>query len=139
MHRLEKNLEIAGFFCLALTIVTALFYLYLHMRGLAQAIPHDAPVGAGTDIGLIVGALTAGLPALATATYGIRVIGDFAGISRRSQRTHDGVAKIVERLRKKKPDLRRTRAEVRAAADIMLGDVAGWRLSAESRGLAIPG
>jgi hypothetical protein len=34
----------------------------------------------------LVIAVTAGLPALAIATYGIRVIGDFEGIATRSQR-----------------------------------------------------
>ena len=129
MHRLEKRLEVVGLICLTLTIIVAAMYLFL--AGLAH--------GEGLDIGYAVAAATAGLPALATATYGIRVIGDFAGISRRSQRTHDGVSAITGRMRAKRPNLRHTRAEVRAAAEIMLGDVAGWRLSAESRGLAIPG
>jgi hypothetical protein len=91
------------------------------------------------DIGLTVAALTAGLPALATATYGIRVIGDFAGISRRSERTHHGLSRQAKALKDAAPNLRVARVRVRAAADVMLGDVAGWRLSAESRGLAIPG
>src|SRR6266540_1382760 len=38
--------------------------------------------------------LTAALPALATASYGIRVIGDFGGIERRSKRTRTGLAPV---------------------------------------------
>ena len=79
------------------------------------------------------------VPALATATYGIRVIGDFAGISRRSERTRHGLAMLVARIDASEPNLHHLWARGRAAADVMLGDVAGWRLSAESRGLAIPG
>ena len=148
MHRLEHRLELVGLACLLMTIVVAAGYLVLVYFGLTggHGEAHAAPTaaageggGGGWDVGLTVAALTAGLPALATATYGIRVIGDFAGISRRSERTHHGLSLIAESLKQDKPGLRTARARVRAAADVMLGDVAGWRLSAESRGLAIPG
>ncbi len=136
MHRLDERLEYAGLACLILTILVAAAYLFLKFRGLAEGV--DAH-GEGWDIGLTVAALTAGLPALATATYGMRVIGDFAGISRRSERTRHGLEVLVKRLNSGEPSLHLVRARVRAAAEVMLGDVAGWRLSAESRGLAIPG
>ena len=82
---------------------------------------------------------TAGLPALATATYGIRVIGDFEGIAKRSQRTHAALSKSIASLERDHFDLDLLRARARAAADVMLGDVAKWRLAAESRPLAVPG
>ena len=142
MHRLEHRLERAGLACFALTIAAALAYLAVKLPDLAArragTRPRREP---GDSFGIVVAALTAGLPALATATYGIRVIGDFAGISRRSQRTHDGVlaALVAADRRRGRRTCSSLRARVRAAADVMLGDVAGWRLSAESRGLAIPG
>ena len=130
MHALEHRLERAGLMCFVLTIVVALAYL---------AVSDLAGGEVAESFGIIVAALTAGLPALATATYGIRVIGDFAGISRRSERTHRGLSAIVKWIDGEEANLHHLRARVRAAADVMLGDVAGWRLSAESRGLAIPG
>ena len=133
MHGLEHRLERAGLVCFVLTVAVALIYL-------AVALPALAGGGeVAESFGVIVAALTAGLPALATATYGIRVIGDFAGISRRSERTRRGLAALVELIDGEAPNLHHLRARVRAAAGVMLGDVAGWRLSAESRGLAIPG
>jgi hypothetical protein len=84
-------------------------------------------------------AATAGLPALATATYGIRVIGDFEGIARRSQRTHAVLSRLIASIERDPLDLELLRARARAAADAMLGDVSSWRLAAESRPLAIPG
>ena len=142
MHRLEHRLERAGLACFVLTIAVALAYLAIKLpelaaRGGEEHGGHGASLA--EDFGVVVAALTAGLPALATATYGIRVIGDFAGISRRSERTHVGLATIARRIEAEDADLHHLRARVRAAADVMLGDVAGWRLSAESRGLAIPG
>ena len=140
MHRLEHRLERAGLTCFVLTIAAALAYLAVKLPDLtAGGGEHGHGAGFAESFGIVVAALTAGLPALATATYGIRVIGDFAGISRRSERTHRGLERIVKRLDGAAPDLHHLRARVRAAADVMLGDVAGWRLSAESRGLAIPG
>ncbi len=138
MHELEHRLERAGLACFGLTVVAALAYL-------AVKLPDLAAGGAGhgeslaESLGVVVAALTAGLPALATATYGIRVIGDFAGISRRSQRTHRGLAALAKQVDGEPANLHSLRARVRMAAEVMLGDVAGWRLSAESRGLAIPG
>ena len=133
MHLLEHRLERAGLVCFVLTVAVALIYLAVQLTGLAGD-------GEGAErFAVVVAALTAGLPALATATYGIRVIGDFAGISRRSERTRSGLAALVAQIDAKEPNLHHLRARVRAAAGVMLGDVAGWRLSAESRGLALPG
>jgi len=146
MHALERRLEWAGLAFFGLTIVAALAYIAVRLPnlvggigGMNGSIEEHGSHAAAEDFGVLVAALSAGLPALATATYGIRVIGDFAGISRRSHRTHEGLAAIARRIEADAPNLHSLRARVRAAAEVMLGDVAGWRLSAESRGLAIPG
>ena len=139
MHRLEHRLERTGLACFGLTIAAALAYLAVKLPDLAASGEHGHGARFADSVGIVVAALTAGLPALATATYGIRVIGDFTGISRRSERTQAGLAAIVRQIEGETPSLHHLRARVRAAAEVMLGDVAGWRLSAESRGLAIPG
>jgi len=83
--------------------------------------------------------LSAILPALATASYGIRIIGDFEGIAKRSERTEQGHHRVTEALLRDPADLMLFRARAQVVADAMLGDVSSWRLSTESRGLAIPG
>jgi hypothetical protein len=88
---------------------------------------------------LVLIMLSAILPTLATASYGIRVIGDFEGISKRSERAAQAHLHVIEALRRDPSDLVLFRARAQNIADAMLGDVASWRLSAESRGLAIPG
>jgi hypothetical protein len=83
--------------------------------------------------------LTAILPTVATAIYGIRVIGDFEGRAKRSERTELGHLRVIEALRRDPADLILFRARAQIISDAMLGDVSSWRLSAESRGLAVPG
>jgi hypothetical protein len=83
--------------------------------------------------------LSVALPALATASYGVRMIGDLEGIARRSERTHTKLDQIIKAIEQDSDDISLLRARARAAADAMLGDVSSWRLSAESRRLAIPG
>jgi hypothetical protein len=83
--------------------------------------------------------LSAILPALATASYGIRIIGDYEGIAKRSERTEANLHRVLEALRRDPANLILFRARAQVVADAMLGDVSSWRLAAESRDLAIPG
>jgi hypothetical protein len=83
--------------------------------------------------------LSAALPSLATATYGVRVIGDFEGTVHRNEHTARSIKQLVAAIQQDPPDFALLRARARTAADVLLGDVQSWRLSAESRGLAIPG
>jgi len=142
MGKLESHLEWTGLALFLFTLLVAadhfltpiLFhassYVVAGLLGLIgkQGLAHTVVVGLG-----------AALPALATATYGIRVIGDFEGIHRRSERTHLALQELIKAVEEDPTDLALLRARARSAADIMLGDVSSWRLSAESRGLAIPG
>lgn len=84
-------------------------------------------------------ATASALPAFATATYGIRIIGDFEGTAHRNEHTWRSIDELVAAIEQDPPDFALLRARARTAADILLGDVQSWRLSAESRGLAIPG
>jgi hypothetical protein len=166
MRRMELRLELTGLCLLVATLLAAIDHLC------------DAPM-VGRALGRLLDAdrviiwLSVALPALATATYGIRVIGDFEGIHQRGERTYrqlmtlsiaikqdagmeldaDETAyerqEMAEGLQKATAetaafeqdpiDFALLRARAGAAADAMLGDVASWRLAAESRGLAIPG
>jgi hypothetical protein len=139
MKRLERHLEYIGLFLFGLTVLVALDHLFdkgdrLHAL-LHWLFVHPWPAH---EVGIGLGAI---LPALATATYGIRVIGDFEGNAKRSERAHQSLKGQIDALdpQRARPDLSILRRRARAAGDAMLGDVSSWRLSAESRGLAIPG
>ena len=87
----------------------------------------------------VVTAITAGFPALATASYGIRVILDFEGIAQRTGRIGSGLEALLVKWAAETPSAARLQQFARNAADIMLGDVAAWRLLTEGRRLTIPG
>jgi hypothetical protein len=137
MHRLEHRLERLGLLLFLATLFTAGLYV---LFALALKIFHCSISEESYEfIKHVVVALTAGLPALATATYGIRVIGDFEGVAKRSARTRAALDRLVETAERDPLDLGTLRVRARTAADAMLGDVENWRLAAESRTLAIPG
>jgi hypothetical protein len=139
MTTLERRLEWIGLTLFVLTVLVALDHL-LFREGLLHCAL--ATLGFHLDHEVANRAaifLSAVLPAFATATYGIRVIGDFEGIARRSERTHESLNGHIMALRQDPPSLDVLRRRARAAGEAMLGDVSSWRLAVESRGLAIPG
>lgn len=139
METLGHRVERAGEFLFGLTLLAAIGLLAVVVFTHWHVTPWQA---------LLVTALAAGLPALATASYGIRVIGDFEGVAHRSRRTCEALDRLVAAIEHDWPEATRTteplqfallRARAHAARDAMLGDVENWRLAAESRDLAIPG
>jgi hypothetical protein len=132
MKRREDWLERAGQLFFGMTLVLAV----VHGWGdhLLEPLYHYIP-----DHQQIIIMLSAVLPTLATAMYGIRVMGDFEGRAKRSERTELAQLRVIEALLRDPSDLILFRARAQVIADAMLGDVSSWRLSAESRGLAIPG
>ncbi len=131
MHALEKRMELTGEILFGLTLAAAVLFLIMTFAT-------DWPISA--EWKYAVTALTAGLPVLATATYGIRVIGDFEGNASRSKRMADELQRLTRAIGSDNPDdLALAQARAREAGEIMLGDIASWRSSAESRGLDLPG
>jgi hypothetical protein len=132
MHWMERGLEYVGLGLLVATVAAALDHHFdapLATTLLSPILqPHQVTIW-----------LSTALPALATACYGIRVIGDFDGIVHRAERTHRQLDQLIAAIQQDPLDFSLLRARASSAADAMLGDVASWRLSAESRGLAVPG
>jgi hypothetical protein len=133
MHWMERALAYAGIFLFVATLVAVLDHLLFNGLLVQFTLGRILPAPEATIW------LSTALPALATASYGIRVIGDFDGIFQRAERTHRQLDQLIAAIMQDPPDFTLLRARARSAADAMLGDVASWRLSAESRGLAIPG
>ena len=138
MSKLECRLEGAGVALFVFTFVAVAAFLGAHWGGWTVT-PWET---------YLVTAIAAGLPALATALYGIRVIGDFDGFARRSQRMCGQLDDLIEALdadwpkenrETQPPNFALLRARARAAETAMLSDVQNWRLAAESRELTIPG
>jgi hypothetical protein len=136
MHWMERGLEFVGYSLLGATLAVA--FVHLFEVSLAEPPVQNLPVGFLPPREAIIW-LSAALPALATASYGIRLIGDFEGVFQRADRTNRQLEQLIAAIQQDPPDFSLMRARARSAADAMLGDVASWRLSAESRGLAVPG
>jgi hypothetical protein len=141
MGKLERRIERLGLALFILTFVLAMaFLVYLKYspshRFDIPSLPHGTVVLYKAVI--LVTALSASLPALASAIYAIRIIGDFGGSARRSERTLAALELLQKAAARDADDLRALRVIARAAAEAMLGDVASWRLATESRALDIP-
>ena len=95
--------------------------------------------GAAHELTYALTAITAGLPALATASYGIGVILDFEGIADRSGRMAAALRGSLAGWDPTRASVAELQGVARLAADIMLGDVAAWRLLAQGKRLKIPG
>jgi hypothetical protein len=129
LHGREHRLERMGEVLFGLTLVTAVTYLAGAMAGR----------GASPEWGYTVTAFTAGLPALGAASYAARMIGDFDGSARRSQRTGAALRAMLDSLSAAPPALTVLRLLAQSADAAITGDIAHWRLSSETRKLAIPG
>lgn len=138
MSALESRLEGLGFGLFVITLFGVAGFLAARWLGWPITIWQ----------GYLVTASAAGLPALATALYGIRVIGDFDGFAKRSKRMCERFADLIDAVESdwpkdsrqlQPPNFALLHARARAAETAMLSDVQNWRLAAESRELTIPG
>jgi hypothetical protein len=129
MHVAARRIERFGEVLFAAVLVAAIGWLLLDLSAtqMASAVRYELT------------AITAGLPAIATAAYGIRVILDFEGIAQRTGRIGSGLDVSLAHWAEETPSAARLKEFARNAADIMLGDIAAWRLLTEGRRLTIPG
>ena len=81
--------------------------------------------------------ISAGLPAVGTAIFGIRVQGDFAGTARRSLSTATRLDATAEQARHA-DELVRAADLFEEAARFMLADLGEWQLAPQQRELVIP-
>lgn len=80
--------------------------------------------------------LAAGLPALGTAIFGIRVQGDYRAAANRARHTAALLGRIVRDLRHTR-DLPRAAELTEQAARVMLADLGEWRLVSELHELSL--
>lgn len=129
MHLAAHRIERFGEVLFAIVLAAAIGWLGLYLVAYETA--------EGLKYPLI--SLTAGLPAIATASYGIRIILDFEGNAGRAKQIAIGLNGLLTRWETGPKTSAALQEFARRAADIMLSDVAAWRLLAEGRRLTIPG
>jgi hypothetical protein len=84
-------------------------------------------------------AITAALPALGGAVYGIRVQGDFGGTAHRSLQTAHELRHVADALAADPARFTQAAAMAELGARVMLSDLAEWQLTYRQRNLDIPG
>lgn len=127
-HHIDRILEAlgAGFVILSMLVAGA------HVVDLFVAF--HAP--AWLDGILIAGAVL--LPALATACYGIRLLGDFEDTSRRSHRLIEELEALSKRLESgRNLSLGELRQCAHLTSDALLANVARWRVAVDSRHISV--
>ena len=100
---------------------------------------HVARPEAAHDLKYLLTAITAGFPAIAASTYGIRLILDLEGIAERARRMAAALRAILADFDDTPATSATLQDLARRSADVMLGDLAAWRLIAEGRRLTLPG
>ncbi len=126
-ERLDHRLEIVG-----LTLfTTALLGCVVLLLGFAFA-PHWVKANSNWFT-----LLSAGLPAIGTAIFGIRVQGDYVGSAVRSEQTARVLEQIADRLTRNSSNLSRAGDLVEEAARAMHADLDEWRLLNQQHDLSV--
>jgi hypothetical protein len=133
MRKLEHRLHSAGEVLFGGTIVACTAWIIAKLGGVPMAF------SGGLGLTEIVTWLTAAMPALGSAFYGIRMQGDFAGVAYRSTVTVARLERLKRALETDPLDYTRLIGRQRRLADIMLTDVAHWRTTYQARPLTLPG
>ncbi|MXP27665.1 hypothetical protein GRI58_02365 [Porphyrobacter algicida] len=93
----------------------------------------------GVDVTELVTFLTALLPAIGGALYGIRMQGDFAGSAERSRAIHWRLERLANAIERDPRDYRGLSRRLKRLTEIMLAEVDQWRQLSEVRPLELPG
>ncbi len=128
MHKLDHMLHSGGQALLILTGLTGVGTLIGLLVAYALVKPYS----------LELSLLSAALPTLGGALFGLRGAGDFAGTARRSAATAERLARMAELLRRDGLSPTLMACALEEAAAIMLADLAEWRSSYADRKLAVP-
>ncbi|MBW6530325.1 hypothetical protein KZ820_06210 [Sphingomonas sp. RRHST34] len=128
LHLLDHRLHRIGMWLFLASLLSCLVFLVGYVAAHAWV---------RANAGVFV-ALSAGLPALGAAIFGIRVQGDFGASAARSSATAADLARYVDALEANGDDLPRVVDLVEGAAATMLADLSDWRQAYERRQLELP-
>jgi len=137
MHRLEHRLHVLGtglFAMTALACVTAMAVeatLAFTGRELSESAAHVFLV--------VMTMITAGLPALGAAIYGIRMQGEFASLAERAHDTHQRLHLLRHTIEHDVPSFDTLRRRIAHLIEIVTSNTADWHRTHHARPLALPG
>lgn len=128
MHRAEHRLHLFGTALFVITVAVG-------MASLLNLLFSDHSVHQASVLSILV---SAGLPTIGAALFGIRGQGDFVGAAGRSSETEAKLRAAAATLRSHPTDLMLSCRAAENAAATMLADLTDWRTAYRHRKLAIP-
>ncbi|CAM3220320.1 SMODS and SLOG-associating 2TM effector domain-containing protein [Sphingomonas antarctica] len=136
MHRLEHRLHKLGG---ALFITTAAVCVLILVFKLAAAFDPETFEHVAKPVGLAATIISAALPAIGAAIYGIRMQGDLAGTSERSAGLAAQLVTLKTVIAADALDFDTLTRRTRRAADLLTRDLATWLHTYHARPLTLPG
>ena len=134
MHHLEHRLHrlggvlftVTALVCAAVLAIEAIGPLLVHGVG-----EHGLPLG--------VTVVSASLPAIGAAIYGIRMQGDFSGAAERNAALATQLTLLRSIAKKDAPGFDGLRRLIRRTAELLTADVTQWVRATRARPLSLPG
>ncbi|WP_167071274.1 hypothetical protein [Sphingomonas vulcanisoli] len=136
MHRLEHRLHRLGAVLFAVTALLCIAVLLI--EGLGALLP-DRMAGLAHRLPLGVTVISAALPAIGAAIYGIRMQGDFAGVVERNEILAERLAQVRRIAIDEAASFDGLRRLVARTAELLTADVSQWLRASKARPLALPG
>jgi len=135
MHRLEHRLHTLGTVMFGLTVVTCAALLAFKA---ADAVVHSLDVLA-QPLTIAATIVSAALPAVGAAIYGIRMQGDFAGIAERNRALGEQLATMRAVIAEDELTFDTLSRRVRRVTGLLTDGLASWLRAYHARPLALPG
>ena len=136
MHHLEHRLHRVGGVLFAATAIICA--IVLAGTALHVVLPtHLAEVFEHHPLGVTV--VSASLPAIGAAIYGIRMQGDFAGAAERNSALAAQLIGLCRLAQDETPDFDGLRRLVRRTTELLIEDVSQWFRASLARPLSLPG
>lgn len=134
MHLLEHRLHRLGGALFATTALVCAGVLGIEM---VWTFSHEPGVAHALPLGVTV--VSASLPAIGAAVYGIRMQGDFAGAAERNASLAIQLTELRRIVRDEAPGFDGLRRLIRRTAELLTADVSQWVRATRARPLSLPG
>ncbi len=134
MHRLEHRLHRIGGVLFATTALVCVGVLGIEV---VWTLSHTS--GAEHSLPLGVTVVSAALPAIGAAIYGIRMQGDFAGAAERNAALATQLTELRRIVADEAPGFDGLRRLIRRTAELLTADVSQWVRTTRARPLSLPG
>lgn len=137
MHRLEHRLHVLGTGLFATTALACIAAMAIE-AGLAMT-RHELSEGASHVFLVGMTMVTAGLPALGSAIYGIRMQGEFASVAERAHGTLERLRVLQHTLAEDPLSFDTLQRRIAHLTALLTNDTADWHRTHHARPLALPG